>query len=294
MSDLEELFAEAARIAERMPDRLQESAFNRALDVLLDQQGDRDDQPAQGRNSPAAPRTPSQAAPQDGVGDRVARLTQELDSTEHPEIHRARSVLERALHLLKIAREKLSIDGLTPGEIVSVLKDKFRVRVSARQVRRVLGEAGNLVDRVPEGGGYVYRIMKPGEDRLRSADSQTDNGPDDGSSRNRTLKSRRETKAESNPAEASTESDAKKRRARSATTSGIGPIERIRKLISDEWFSNPRTMNELLAELERRGASYKRTDLTRQMLMLVRAEELCRRKLVPPAGGKAVWHYENC
>ena len=291
MRKLEDLFEEAARIAEKMPDRLQESAFNRALDALLQQeeQGKVHETP-HGKSSVSGNARVSEAG-EESIEDRARYLTQNLDSTEHPEIHQVTSVLSRSLHVLKIARDKFAIDGLTTSEVVAVLKDKFRIKVSARGVRGALSEAGNLVDRVPEGRGYRYRIMKPGEEHLSGAGSSTN--PPSRSKRPKKSAGNSAQKADSSRTTSKAAGSGTERKTRSATASGRGPMEWVRGLIQERWFSEPRSINDILAELERRGASYKRTDLTRQLLSLVRDEELTRQKRKPSDGGRVAWHYEN-
>jgi hypothetical protein len=69
------------------------------------------------------------------------------------------------------------------------------------------------------------------------------------------------------------------------------PMMRIRNLIREGWFAQPRSANDVLAELRRRGAAYRPTDLTRQLLILSRSGELRRAKGYPPGGTREVWIY---
>lgn len=82
-----------------------------------------------------------------------------------------------------------------------------------------------------------------------------------------------------------------RRQRRPATAQGMGPLDRLRQLAREGWFNSPRTSKEIVAELARRGATYKRTDLTRQLQSLTRGEELYRRKAVPEGEDRAVWVY---
>jgi hypothetical protein len=83
----------------------------------------------------------------------------------------------------------------------------------------------------------------------------------------------------------------KKRARRNATTVGKGPTARILALKASGWLKAPRSLQEILEELSRRGGNYKRTDLTRLMITLVEREELVRSKKALVDGGRKVWYY---
>jgi hypothetical protein len=86
-------------------------------------------------------------------------------------------------------------------------------------------------------------------------------------------------------------------RAESAVRAGgsapdhLTPMMRIRALIREGWFVEPRSANDVLAELHRRGAAYRPTDLTRQLQILSRSGELRRAKGRPPGTARDVWIY---
>ena len=85
----------------------------------------------------------------------------------------------------------------------------------------------------------------------------------------------------------------KGRSRRDATAAGAGPLERVRQLIKAGWFSQPRTVRDIVTELASRGATYRGQDLTRQMITLVRSEELRREKRTSKGSGRATWHYSE-
>lgn len=87
-------------------------------------------------------------------------------------------------------------------------------------------------------------------------------------------------------------SDKKFRKRRDASAKG-GPIVKIRELITEGWFGTPRTVQDILDELRVRGTIYKRTDLTRQMIMLTRARELRRQKQRPAGAKRDLYFYSN-
>ena len=57
----------------------------------------------------------------------IERLMSELDRTAHSQVFDAPRVLDRGLHLLKIAQQQFGLDGMTAMDIAGVLKEKFRL-----------------------------------------------------------------------------------------------------------------------------------------------------------------------
>lgn len=78
-----------------------------------------------------------------------------------------------------------------------------------------------------------------------------------------------------------------------ATGSSDGPMGQLVKLKADGFFKEPKTMQNILAELETRGIHYIDSYLTNPLQTLVRRQELRRKKRVPEGGKKEVWHYSN-
>ncbi len=70
-----------------------------------------------------------------------------------------------------------------------------------------------------------------------------------------------------------------------------GPTQRILDMKTAGWFKGPKTLQEILAELSRRGSHHKRTDLTRLMQTLIRRGDLVREKVKSANGGREVWAY---
>ena len=96
----------------------------------------------------------------------VVTIFKALDLGEFSYIHEL-SGLALYLAILDIAKQELSVDGLTATEISQICKDKIRVSKGADRttISHALGEAGAQVDRVdnPRGRGFAYRIMRAGE-----------------------------------------------------------------------------------------------------------------------------------
>ncbi len=166
MSDenLKEVFQQAAEIARSVPKELREAAFNRALDALLE--------PAKSR--PATTRRRSGRLRNTNVegdaSDPVTVLLADLDRTGHPEVAAAPRVLERALFLLRAARDDHQIDGLGTPQIAKVLTEKFRLRTTRQAVTHALDAAGDKVDRTSASGSVSYRLMQPGDEYLNAGD----------------------------------------------------------------------------------------------------------------------------
>jgi hypothetical protein len=163
--DLKELFRQAAAIASQVPENMQEAAFNRALDLLtvetpLDRSADPTAQP---RKRPKKVPAHTESITQDSL---AGQLLSEIDSTQHPEVKSAAKVLDRSLAVLQIARTHHSVDGLTPADIATILTEKFRIGTTKAAISMALGQATALVNRTPQGQGFLYRIMGPGEEYL--------------------------------------------------------------------------------------------------------------------------------
>lgn len=74
--------------------------------------------------------------------------------------------LERSLLVLKLAKDA-GFDGLTPAEIESFMRDSVRSPISKSNISYFLGKSpSSLTDRIPDGKGFRYRIMRTGEERV--------------------------------------------------------------------------------------------------------------------------------
>ena len=70
-----------------------------------------------------------------------------------------------------------------------------------------------------------------------------------------------------------------------------GPMDQLKDLVSGDYFSSPRSMKEILDELDSRGRHYQPADLTSQLNTLVRNKNLRRTK--KKIGKKTVIHWTN-
>ena len=169
--------------------------------------------------------------------------------------------------VLKIALNEHGVDGLTPAEIATVLTDKFRVSTTSAAVRMALGDATNLVNRLPRGKGYAYRIMGPGEEYL----AHLGEGGASASS------PKAKTKAKSKKATKKKAASKAGTNAKSQSKTKVGPKAAIVSLIDSGFFSQVRTGPEIKTHLKnKRGLNFETDQLRMTLLRLVRDEKLDR------------------
>lgn len=283
--DLKEIFKQAAEIAQQAPENLQETAFSKAVDLLT---GNAQQEPV---ITPAGqvPKKKSKPTKRTDANSGVSstdRLIDEINSTQHPGVKSASSVLDRSLMVLQIALTEHDVDGLTPTEIATILTEKFRIRTTRTAVNMALGRATSLVDRRPQGRGFLYRIMGPGEEYLAHQDGPSDSSihsnrrgkprkkrinrkvtsPTDGGSAKEVHKPKRHSK---NSTKDTSQKKSQKDRA--------GPKATVLSLIDSDFFSKPRTGPEIQGYLKtKRGFNFGTDSLRMVMLRLVRDEKLER------------------
>ena len=270
MPDLKELFKQASEIAQQVPENMQEAAFNRAIDLLT---GDTS------RQAPAAPvsqaptrkKKTSQKSRSEKTPEPANDLLKSIDSTQHPGITAASKILDRSLMILQIAYTDHGVDGLAPSEIAEILTDKFRVNTRSAAVSNALGEATNLVNRVPDGAGYRYKIMGPGEEYLAH---MGETGTELPWTKKKTKRAKKRTKKK-------VEKNAKKTGAKgskkTASQGRIGPKAAVTSLIESGYFSTARTGPEVQAYIKaKRGFNFGTDQLRVAMLRLVRDQKLNR------------------
>lgn len=165
---LKEIFKKAASIASVVPKNMQPAAFNRALDILYGKTPETKPQVESKRKKRPKTRKPSA----DTADKTIETLMKKINSTKYPQMKKLKGVKERSLLVLKIAKDSFKIDGLTPPQVAKILTEKFRISTTRQAVGMVLKDSGDLVDRVPEGSAYRYRIMHPGEEHLAKSSNK--------------------------------------------------------------------------------------------------------------------------
>ena len=113
-------------------------------------------------------------------GDDVAdkKMIESINRTEHPEIHKLQTNLERALFVLEIMKHK-DYDGLNPSQIKTILTDIFRIKANLAAISMALINDKHYTEKekISYKGSRAnkYRIMKAGEDFLKEKLSPTNN-----------------------------------------------------------------------------------------------------------------------
>lgn len=269
---MKEVFRQAAEIAQQVPENMQVAAFNRALDLLTgatDASGEqRQTTPENARGTPKV-RQVKETIKQESS---VAALMAAIDTTQHPAVAATTKVLDRALMVLQIALRNHDIDGLTPPEIAQILTDKFRLATSRQAVSMAISSATTLVNRVPRGSGYEYRIMGPGEEYLTHLGSEPESSKQKAPARvGRNKRSaRRSAKAVEPTAEG---------KAGGAKSSRPGPKQILETLIESRFFDSPRDIAQMIEHIRHQHArTYKATDLSPALTRLRREDKLDRTK----------------
>jgi hypothetical protein len=80
-------------------------------------------------------------------------------------------------------------------------------------------------------------------------------------------------------------------KARKSTTGSSGPKARLEALREEDFFSTPRTMQQILGALAERGHHMQHPDLTWPLQQMVKDRSLRRKK--ESVGNKLMWHYAN-
>ncbi len=113
---------------------------------------------------------------EDEIADKEIMAT--INKTEHPEIHKLKTNLDRALFVLGIMKQK-NYDGLNPSQIRTILSDVFRIKSNLAAISMALinDKYYTEKDTVSYKGGRAnkYRIMQTGEDYVKKKLSEVNN-----------------------------------------------------------------------------------------------------------------------
>jgi len=281
--NLAKAFLEAAEIAKKLPKNLQEAGFNKAVEQLL---GKEDPTKGGSRQSRGAAR-----AKKDQRADNrdVARLVEAIDRTAYPDVGATARVGDRALKVLQLAHEDHDVDGLTAGEIATILSRKFRLPTKANSVTVALDREINTVDvRSGTGASRVFHIMAPGEEYLKKLRAGEDVGRRRrGAAGKKTTKKpggRRKKattkKAVAKKKETGTKKAAAKKKVTGKRVAGRpGPKAAIGNLLNSGFFRSARTISEIQEELQhRRGHGYSVQELAPALVRSIRDESLSRER----------------
>ena len=147
---MKRMFRDAAEIAKSVPAEFRETAFNRALDLLAEQE-----RPA-GRNGSAAPQTaePEPAATRRGITGFTA-----------PDF-----VIEQVLDSVNFAANRLGRETMTAEDVADIMQERFGVTTPADLVASAMNATGMVARTAGYGGQTLYRIVSrtPGRGRKKA------------------------------------------------------------------------------------------------------------------------------
>jgi len=269
MPDLEQVFAEAAKIAKGLPENLQEAAFNRALDELLGG-AELGLPPREARTASA--RTKVKREPRSSA-ENVSDVVDSIDRTKYPDIGATNRMADRALKVLQLVNEDLRIDGLSANQIADILVRKFRLPAKVNAVQMALQRESQTVDvRSGPDGRNVFHIMAAGDEYLKKlrAGSIEPKGRRGGKPSSKKAVKKRAVREKSTSEKASGKKTGVRR-------SAIGPKAAIGKLIETGYFSTPRQISEIQEELKhKKGHGFTVQELSPAWVRCVRDETLSR------------------
>ena len=277
--DLKAIFKKAAEIAALVPESMQEAAFNKAVDLLTggNENESREQEPKKTKQGSIK----HKSVPNENKIQPIDQLLNSIDSTQYPEIGEAGKVLDRSLLVLKLALEDHDVDGLKATAISKILTNKFRISTTQNAVNMALSGASNLVNRIPDGQGFLYRIMEPGLKHLREApaDTGTIKKPNNRQRTNRKRKAKTSKLSEASP------DTAKKAQAPSKKSTfkkpkspqKIGLKAAIQSLIDSGFLTTPRTSPEIQTELSKKRGLTLNTDAISVALLRMLRDQLIER-----------------
>jgi len=265
---LQRITKESEKVAMTVDKSIREAAYNRAFDFFL-KQGDFGNTPTSKRGTQSSSSKTSER--ESSSKDEVETLMH-IDRNAYKEVLNAPSVLDRSLHLLRIANNEYQIDGLKASQIAKVLTDNFRLGTTRQAVAQALDNAGDKINSVSVGKGTVYRIMARGESYLdnesKQESEQVTHSP---SSRTNGKSARTTAKPKAEKTTAPTSSQKRKGRP--------GPKAILTDLITAGFFKSPKIINDIQTQLENtQGYRYKTTELAPALVRLLREKLINREK----------------
>src|SRR3989344_4006972 len=145
-------------------DRLLEEAFNSGGSHKSEKQAKRERTPKIKKLQAKR----SETIGEDDIADK--KMIESISRTEHPEIHKLQTNIDRALFVLEIMKEK-NYDGLNPSQIRTILSDVFRIKSNLPAISMALINDKHYTEKgtVSYKGSRAnkYRIMKAGEDYIK-------------------------------------------------------------------------------------------------------------------------------
>lgn len=98
----------------------------------------------------------------------IVKRFRSVDTSDFPDFHSYRRILERGLWVLWVTKEKLRIKKLTAAQIASILRDVKEVGIEATTITQSFRRAGRKIYVYLENGEVLYEIMGEGKEYLLS------------------------------------------------------------------------------------------------------------------------------
>lgn len=98
----------------------------------------------------------------------IQRKFVEADISDLPLFDNCRTILDMALWVLWVAKNKLALRRLTAEQIAVIIRDVQEVSIEAKGITQALKRAGHRIHTYRDNGGILYEIMKEGKDYLMS------------------------------------------------------------------------------------------------------------------------------
>lgn len=149
---------------------LKKIAFQSVLNKLLEEKGDAKNKIVRLKNKSKVSR-PTQRIKTSKDDEIVGQLLKKINRTKYPEVHKIKKALDKSLFILKIAKDDLGANGLIPSQIVAILSEAFRTKITKEAISMALGGATQYTDRtettINGAKTYLYKIMPGGEEYIK-------------------------------------------------------------------------------------------------------------------------------
>ncbi len=204
----------------------------------------------------------------------------DMCTDQYPEVLKATQLVEKVLHVLKIARDDLATDGLSAPQIAGILASQFRIAATRQGVASALDRAGDMVFRTTsEKGSTIYRLMAAGEEYLANPTLLDKKVPRKRTNRRKTTSKSTSHGAGSNGAEQASSDMSPRPTQAKRTGSRPGPMAVIKDLIGQGFFLEAKNITQTQTYLQdQRGYQYGANELSPAFTRLTRNRDLNRSK----------------
>lgn len=235
---MKRMFRDAADIARSVPAEFRQAAFDKAVDLLAQQEAQ------------------TGGSPDDGRETRV-----HVTGLSAPD-----ALIDRSVEALAFAANRLGLEVVTADQLASILNERFGVPAPAALVASALGSAGAVVRTVQRGGQTLYRVVsvtpdddtsEPEEELPRTPRRRATDQPARAAARKPAAKKKVAPKKK--PEKLSN-----------------NPADILNDLVALGFFATARTTTEVLLYLEKQGLQLTTRQLAPLLMSLMRSGLLNR------------------